>query len=185
MLRSFQRAGCTPFYKDLHRNFVESLDKDKETLEYLMNEHLRMGGVFWGLGVLDLMKTLSIKTQEKENDQDSSNQRIQKEDRRKTQEGGASCGALSLSLQTNKTCDEAITREDANITQKCISVRGYNHTDTDEIDDLTRTAYIEPSKVIKWIQSCWDEKTGGYGSNYRHDAHITSTLVCDVSLRIE
>ncbi|XP_055388875.1 uncharacterized protein LOC129617859 [Condylostylus longicornis] len=47
------------FYARRHQSYIERLDSDKETLEYLMSDHLRMGGAFWGLGALDMMGFLN------------------------------------------------------------------------------------------------------------------------------
>lgn len=46
------------FHVSLHRQYVEGLDSDRETLDYLMSDHLRMGGMYWGLGVLDILGCL-------------------------------------------------------------------------------------------------------------------------------
>eukprot|EP00944_MAST-04C_sp_MAST-4C-sp1_P008931 g8931.t1 len=44
------------FLKDLHTKYVLSLDKDKESYEYIASEHLRMSGVYWGLMAMELIK---------------------------------------------------------------------------------------------------------------------------------
>ncbi|CCD26924.1 Rab geranylgeranyltransferase BET2 NDAI_0J00320 [Naumovozyma dairenensis CBS 421] len=35
---------------------------------------------------------------------------------------------------------------------------------------------FDKEQVIKFVLSCWDDKTGGFGPFHRHDAHLLSTL---------
>ncbi|KAJ7499100.1 rab geranylgeranyltransferase [Mycena latifolia] len=35
---------------------------------------------------------------------------------------------------------------------------------------------LERDEVIRFVESCWDEKAGGYGAHPDHDAHISTTL---------
>ncbi|KAG5177894.1 putative rab geranylgeranyl transferase type II beta subunit, partial [Tribonema minus] len=44
-----------PFLGELHRQYILKVSKDKDSFEYLMTEHLRMSGVYWGLMGLALM----------------------------------------------------------------------------------------------------------------------------------
>merc|ERR1719162_2854197 len=51
-------APAAALHKDAHKHYLEHLDDKKDTLEYMMSEHLRMGGVYWGVSALSLFKTL-------------------------------------------------------------------------------------------------------------------------------
>eukprot|EP00920_Eleutheroschizon_duboscqi_P008417 GHVT01019429.1.p1 GENE.GHVT01019429.1~~GHVT01019429.1.p1 ORF type:complete len:302 (+),score=20.67 GHVT01019429.1:1791-2696(+) len=44
-----------PLLREKHIDYVSSLDKDPDALEYVMTEHLRMGGIYWGLSSLALL----------------------------------------------------------------------------------------------------------------------------------
>jgi len=41
--------------RDLHAQFVLALDKQTDTFEYYVGEHLRMSGVYWGLMAMELI----------------------------------------------------------------------------------------------------------------------------------
>src|SRR5689334_8390398 len=41
--------------KDKHLQFLDNLEKNKDSLEYVMTEHLRMQGAFWAIGSYDLL----------------------------------------------------------------------------------------------------------------------------------
>ncbi|CAJ1347795.1 unnamed protein product [Effrenium voratum] len=41
-----------------HDHYLRHLDDDKESLEYMMTEHLRMGGVYWGVSAMALLRRL-------------------------------------------------------------------------------------------------------------------------------
>ncbi|KAK9235638.1 terpenoid cyclases/protein prenyltransferase alpha-alpha toroid [Lipomyces kononenkoae] len=43
------------FLREKHIAYIQSLDNKQDELEYWLSEHLRMGGVYWGLTALDLM----------------------------------------------------------------------------------------------------------------------------------
>mmetsp|Transcript_27750 Transcript_27750/g.50706 ORF Transcript_27750/g.50706 Transcript_27750/m.50706 type:complete len:329 (-) Transcript_27750:71-1057(-) len=45
---------------DLHVDYITHLDDEdkKETLDYMMTEHLRMGGVYWGVTAMALLRRL-------------------------------------------------------------------------------------------------------------------------------
>ncbi|KAK9456244.1 terpenoid cyclases/protein prenyltransferase alpha-alpha toroid [Dipodascopsis uninucleata] len=43
------------FLREKHIEYIKSLDKKQDELEYWLSEHLRMSGVYWGLTALDLM----------------------------------------------------------------------------------------------------------------------------------
>ena len=38
-----------------HSQFIVNSSKDRDTIEYVLTEHLRMSGVYWGLTALDLI----------------------------------------------------------------------------------------------------------------------------------
>ncbi|KAJ1956080.1 Rab geranylgeranyltransferase [Linderina pennispora] len=40
---------------DKHVQYIQSLDKKQDSLEYWMSEHLRVSGIYWGLVALELM----------------------------------------------------------------------------------------------------------------------------------
>merc|ERR1719240_145713 len=44
--------------RERHVHYITHLDDDKETIEYMMTEHLRMGGMYWGITGLDLLGAL-------------------------------------------------------------------------------------------------------------------------------
>lgn len=44
--------------RDKHDQYLRHLDDDKESLEYMMSEHLRMGGVYWGVSAMALLQQL-------------------------------------------------------------------------------------------------------------------------------
>jgi len=50
--------------KDLHITYVKNLDKKKESFEYWVTEHLRVSGIYWGLGAMDLMGALNEMNQQ-------------------------------------------------------------------------------------------------------------------------
>ncbi len=65
---------------DVHKKYIKSLDQvtplsrsffeiifhqRKDTLEYWMTEHLRVSGVYWGLGAMDITNSLNEMEQEK------------------------------------------------------------------------------------------------------------------------
>lgn len=39
-----------------HDHYLRHLDDDKESLDYMMSEHLRMGGVYWGVSAMALLR---------------------------------------------------------------------------------------------------------------------------------
>jgi len=41
-----------------HDHYLQHLDDDKESLDYMMTEHLRMGGVYWGVSAMALLGKL-------------------------------------------------------------------------------------------------------------------------------
>jgi geranylgeranyl transferase type-2 subunit beta len=49
---SSQQEGADalpPFLRELHCQYIVRVSEDKDSFEYLMTEHLRMSGVYWGL----------------------------------------------------------------------------------------------------------------------------------------
>ena len=43
---------------DMHAGFVKRQSEDKDTIEYVLTEHLRMSGVYWGLTGMHLLGRL-------------------------------------------------------------------------------------------------------------------------------
>ncbi|KAK9478420.1 terpenoid cyclases/protein prenyltransferase alpha-alpha toroid [Lipomyces japonicus] len=43
------------FFQDKHIQYIKSLDTKQDELEYWLSEHLRLGGVYWGVSALYLM----------------------------------------------------------------------------------------------------------------------------------
>lgn len=43
---------------DMHAGFVKRQSEDKDTIEYVLTEHLRLSGVYWGLTGMRLMGRL-------------------------------------------------------------------------------------------------------------------------------
>ena len=54
---------------DKHQHFIEHLDDDKFTLEYLMTDNLRMGGLYWALCALDVLNKLDTPNTEAKKDE--------------------------------------------------------------------------------------------------------------------
>ena len=44
--------------RDLHRGFVKRVSEDADAFEFVVSEHLRMSGVYWGCSALALLGTL-------------------------------------------------------------------------------------------------------------------------------
>ncbi|CAK9059133.1 unnamed protein product [Durusdinium trenchii] len=44
--------------REKHNHYLRHLDDDKESLEYMMTEHLRMGGVYWAVSAMSLLRQL-------------------------------------------------------------------------------------------------------------------------------
>lgn len=44
------------FHRDRHHHYLKHLEDDKESFDYMMSEHLRMGGVYWGVSALALLR---------------------------------------------------------------------------------------------------------------------------------
>lgn len=38
-----------PFQKDNHIAYIRKISADKQSFEYLVTQHLRMSGIYWGL----------------------------------------------------------------------------------------------------------------------------------------
>lgn len=47
-----------PLLLEKHDHYLRHLDDDKESFEYMMTEHLRMGGVYWGVTAMALLGKL-------------------------------------------------------------------------------------------------------------------------------
>jgi geranylgeranyl transferase type-2 subunit beta len=45
----------TPFCTDKHIAYIRKLSADVESFEYLVTQHLRMSGVYWGLTATALL----------------------------------------------------------------------------------------------------------------------------------
>ncbi len=43
------------FIKDKHVDYIRKISSDTESFEYLVTQHLRMSGVYWGLTALVLL----------------------------------------------------------------------------------------------------------------------------------
>jgi len=52
------------FYWDKHEHYLKTLDDNKDALEYVMSEHLRMGGVYWDVSALALLNKVDPARQE-------------------------------------------------------------------------------------------------------------------------
>ncbi|KAI9206317.1 terpenoid cyclases/protein prenyltransferase alpha-alpha toroid [Polychytrium aggregatum] len=46
--------------RNLHVEFIRSLDNKKDSLEYHLTSHLKLNGVYWGLTALDLLGRLDV-----------------------------------------------------------------------------------------------------------------------------
>ncbi|CAE8689940.1 unnamed protein product [Polarella glacialis] len=45
-------------HREKHDHYLQHLDDNKESFEYMMSEHLRMGGVYWGVSAMALLRKL-------------------------------------------------------------------------------------------------------------------------------
>jgi len=54
------------FARERHEHYLKHLDDDKESLEYMMSEHLRMGGVYWGVSAMALLRCHEDDTQRRD-----------------------------------------------------------------------------------------------------------------------
>ena len=50
---------------DLHKTYISKYGDDPDDYEYAMSEFLRMNGLYWGVAVMDLMRSLD--TMDREN----------------------------------------------------------------------------------------------------------------------
>lgn len=48
-------SSSLPFLRDMHRQHILKVSKDTESLDYLVTEHLRLSGVYWGLMGMSLL----------------------------------------------------------------------------------------------------------------------------------
>jgi len=44
--------------RDLHKTYIKNLDKKKDNFEYWVTEHLRVSGIYWALGAMDVLQSL-------------------------------------------------------------------------------------------------------------------------------
>lgn len=59
-------GGPVQFLAGKHREFIENESDKTESLEHLLSSHLRMGGLYWSLGSLEVMGFLSEELEKKE-----------------------------------------------------------------------------------------------------------------------
>jgi geranylgeranyl transferase type-2 subunit beta len=52
--------------RERHEYYLKHLDDDKESLDYMMSEHLRMGGVYWGVSAMALLRRHEDDTQRRD-----------------------------------------------------------------------------------------------------------------------
>jgi len=50
----------TLLHKDSHVKFVKKSSEDKDAIEYVLTDHLRLSGMYWGLTSLDLLGKLDV-----------------------------------------------------------------------------------------------------------------------------
>lgn len=53
--RAADSVETTPFYLEAHARYIAGLSARTDTLEYVVTEHLRMSGVYWGLTAMDVL----------------------------------------------------------------------------------------------------------------------------------
>ena len=46
--------------KDMHVQYVKKSSEDKDAIEYVLTDHLRLSGMYWGLTSLDLLGRLDV-----------------------------------------------------------------------------------------------------------------------------
>ena len=46
--------------KDMHVQYVKRSSEDKDAIEYVLTDHLRLSGMYWGLTALDLLGRLDV-----------------------------------------------------------------------------------------------------------------------------
>jgi geranylgeranyl transferase type-2 subunit beta len=48
-------ADQASFYTEKHATYIQKISADTESFEYLVTQHLRMSGVYWGLTAMALL----------------------------------------------------------------------------------------------------------------------------------
>ena len=49
--------GTIAFYHALHKEYIKRVSADKESFEFVVSQHFRMSGVYWGLTAMSLLVT--------------------------------------------------------------------------------------------------------------------------------
>ena len=44
-----------PFYHSHHKQYIKKVSSDQESFEYVVSQHFRMSGVYWGLTAMSLL----------------------------------------------------------------------------------------------------------------------------------
>jgi geranylgeranyl transferase type-2 subunit beta len=55
MTENLAASNEIPFCTQLHLGYIRKVSSDTESFEYLVTQHLRMSGVYWGLTSLSLL----------------------------------------------------------------------------------------------------------------------------------
>lgn len=50
-----QQNETVKFYNNKHIHYIRKISADTESFEYLVSQHLRMSGVYWGLTAMSLL----------------------------------------------------------------------------------------------------------------------------------
>lgn len=64
-MSSFESPDNSPstqksFYEDKHIKYIKKVATDTESFEFVITQHLRMSGVYWGLTALSVLGTSDL-----------------------------------------------------------------------------------------------------------------------------
>ena len=53
--RAVESEKFKAFYEEKHITFIKKIASDKESFEFVVSQHLRMSGIYWGLTALSVL----------------------------------------------------------------------------------------------------------------------------------
>ncbi|KAK7206863.1 terpenoid cyclases/protein prenyltransferase alpha-alpha toroid [Myxozyma melibiosi] len=188
------------FVRDKHIQYIQSLDKKQDELEYWLSEHLRMNGVYWGLTALDLMGARDALPRDKMIEYVKSCQHAN---------GGFGANPghdehilYTLSAIQILFIQGAMDEVDADLVAKYVcslqnpqngAVRGDLYADSEDtrfvyiafqiLALLDRLPQFDVDKAVEYIDSC-KNYDGGYGMVPGAESHAGQIFVCVAALAI-
>ena len=54
-MRAVESEKFKAFYEEKHITFIKKIAADKESFEFVVSQHLRMSGIYWGLTALSIL----------------------------------------------------------------------------------------------------------------------------------